>query len=473
MAQAPVGDDVYGDDPTVRLLEERTAALLGKEDAVYMATGTMTNQVAIRAHTEPGDAVLFEQNAHVYLLEGGAPAALSGVLPRLLPGVRGIFRPEDVLAALGMPHAFFPATIRAPAKLLCVENTHNVGGGSIWPLEQIDAVANTARRNGIAAHLDGARLWHASAKTGVPEARYAGPFDTVSVCFSKALGAPVGSCLAGPREFIARARRFKQQFGGGFRQAGIIAAGALYALEHHRSRLGEVHTRAAAFARRIASYAEVDLDPASVETNIVRFGLKGVPAGRFVEEAHRLGVHMLPSGPDAVRAVFYLDISDPDMERASEVIGEALRSLGRKAEYAWEFEHSVVCGVTVPFAWGFWTDVRNWALDADVESIEMDGPFAAGTSGFTQSKSSGRVDWRIAEAGKGRAVIEFPLPGALGRFVWTFEDTGGGTRITQHCTLQGEQADTFAKAIGPSLEAGIPAGMEKLCEAMQKAAVSH
>ena len=150
MAAAEVGDDVYSDDPTVRLLEERTAALLGKEDAVYMLTGTMTNQVAIRAHTEPGDAVLFDQNAHVYLLEGGAPASLSGVLPRLLPGVRGIFSPEDVVAALGMPHPFFPTTIPASVKLLCVENTHNIGGGSIWPLERIDAVAAAGRKHGIA-----------------------------------------------------------------------------------------------------------------------------------------------------------------------------------------------------------------------------------------------------------------------------------------------------------------------------------
>jgi threonine aldolase len=173
--------------------------LLGKEDAVHMVTGTMTNQVAIRAHTEPGDAVLFDQSAHVYLLEGGAPASMSGALLRLLPGVRGIFSPEDVVAALGMPHPFFPVTIPAPVKLLCVENRHNIAGGSIWPLEQMEAVATTARKHGVSVHLDRARLWHASAKTGIPDAQYAAAFDTVSVCFSKALGAPVGSCLAGPK----------------------------------------------------------------------------------------------------------------------------------------------------------------------------------------------------------------------------------------------------------------------------------
>ena len=161
MANAEVGDDVYGDDPTVKALERATADLLGKEAAVYMPTGTMTNEVGIRAHTEPGDAVLFDENAHVYILEGGAPAALSGVLPRLLPGVRGIFTAQDVEAALGASHPFFPATIPAPVKLLCLENTHNIGGGSIWPLDQLQAVTDVGRARGLRLHLDGARLWHA------------------------------------------------------------------------------------------------------------------------------------------------------------------------------------------------------------------------------------------------------------------------------------------------------------------------
>jgi len=165
IANADVGDDVYGDDPTVKALERTVADLLGKEDAVYMPTGTMTNQVAIRAHTEHGDAVLFDQNAHVYILEGGAPAAFSGVLPRLLPGVRGIFRAADVDAAMGTSHPFFPATVAAPVRVLCLENTHNIGGGPIWPLEAIQAVAAAGRRHKLALHLDGARLWHATAAT--------------------------------------------------------------------------------------------------------------------------------------------------------------------------------------------------------------------------------------------------------------------------------------------------------------------
>ncbi|WP_246182240.1 threonine aldolase family protein [Pandoraea capi] len=320
MASAVVGDDVYSDDPTVKQLEREVAALLGKEDAVYMVTGTMTNQVGIRAHTEPGDAVLFDQNAHVYILEGGAPAAFSGVLPRLLPGNRGVFSPDDVANALGVSHRFFPSTIPAPVKLLCLENTHNIGGGKIWPYEQLVSVCEMARSRGIALHLDGARLWHATAATGIPEAEYAKHFDSVSVCFSKGLGAPVGSALAGSKDFVARARRFKQQIGGGFRQAGIIAAGALFALRHNRDRLQEDHEHAKLLAHRIANLPGIVLDVATVETNIVRFGVTSLPAGQFVEKLYEKGLHVLPSGPDGVRAIPYLNISRKQILEAIDII---------------------------------------------------------------------------------------------------------------------------------------------------------
>ncbi|WP_250482182.1 GntG family PLP-dependent aldolase [Caballeronia sp. GACF5] len=320
IASAVVGDDVYGDDPTVKELEREVADLLGKEDAVYMVTGTMTNQVGIRAHTEPGDAVLFDQNAHVYLLEGGAPAAFSGVLPRLLPGVRGIFTANDVSAALGVSHRFFPSTIPAPVQLLCLENTHNIGGGKIWPIEQLEAVCAVARARGLALHLDGARLWHASAATGIPEKEYARHFDSVSVCFSKGLGAPVGSALAGSREFISRARRFKQQIGGGFRQAGIIAAGALHALRHHRDRLLEDHEHAKLLANGIAGLPGINLDVSSVETNIVRFGVTSLPASDFVERLYEKGLYVLPSGTDGVRAIPYLNITRKQIGEAIDII---------------------------------------------------------------------------------------------------------------------------------------------------------
>jgi threonine aldolase len=324
MAHAEVGDDVYGDDPTVKALEAETARLLGKEDAVYMPTGTMTNQVGIRTHTESGDCVLFEQTAHVYLLEGGAPAAYSGVLPKLLPGIRGIFTPEDVELAVGKPHPFFPATVASPIKLLCLENTHNNGGGSIWPLDLLTSTAKRGRELGLAVHLDGARLWHATAVTGISEAQYAAPFDTVSVCFSKALGAPIGSCLAGPRVLMDRARRFKQQIGGGFRQAGIIAAGALHALEFHRPRLAETHALARRFAQGLAKIDGVIIDEETVETNIVRFTLAAGRSGGFVEELLRRGVYVLPYGDAGVRAVFYLDICEADVDAALVAVAETL-----------------------------------------------------------------------------------------------------------------------------------------------------
>jgi threonine aldolase len=325
MAHAPVGDDVYGNDPTVNTLEAEVAALLGTEAAVYMPSGTMSNQVAIRAHTEAGDAIFVDQSAHVYLSEAGAPAAYAGVLPRLLPGVRGIFTPEDLRTAVGESHPFNPTTLRPPAKLLCLENTHNAGGGSVWPIDQIVAVTATARQLGLRLHLDGARIWNASLAAGVPESEYARHFDSISVCFSKGLGAPVGSALCGSTEFVARARRFKQQIGGGFRQAGIIAAGALYALRHHRVRLDVDHANARALAEGIHRFRGISLDPATVETNIVRFRVTELPAGEFVNRLHAKGVHALPSGADGVRAITYLDITTDHIREAIAIIGAITR----------------------------------------------------------------------------------------------------------------------------------------------------
>ena len=244
MARAEVGDDVLGDDPTVIALERATAELLGKEAAVYMPSGTMTNQVAIRTHTEPGDEIYLAEYAHSYFYEGGGPAALSGVTCRLLPGDRGRFSADALRSVLRPRNVHF-----AYGKLVCVENTHNRGGGSVWPIDQIAAVADAARSADLKMHMDGARLWNASVASGVSEASYAEHFDTISVCFSKGLGAPVGSALAGGEATIARARRFRKLFGGGMRQVGIIAAGALYALEHHRDRLADDHANARGLAR--------------------------------------------------------------------------------------------------------------------------------------------------------------------------------------------------------------------------------
>ena len=324
MYSADVGDDVYGDDPTVRRLEARTAEVLGKDDAVYMPTGSMTNQVAIRAHTEPGDRVIMDIGSHVVRSEGGGPAALSGVTVQPLLGDRGIFTAAQLRDALGVTHPGSPTTLTPPATLLTLENTHNGGGGSIWPLELLDEVVATARSAELRCHLDGARVWNASAATGIPPARYARDFDSVSVCFSKALGAPVGSALAGSRAFVARARRFKQLFGGGFRQAGVIAAGALYALENHRGELAHDHEKAGHLADVLVSIRGVELVREHVETNILRFNVPGTAAD-FVDGCRERGVLMLVSGLRAVRAVAHRDVSMDEIRGAGDIVREVLQ----------------------------------------------------------------------------------------------------------------------------------------------------
>lgn len=328
MAAAPVGDDVYGDDPTVNGLEARTAELLGKEAAVFVPTGTMSNQIGVRAHTEPGDLVLIDQSAHIVRSESGAPAALSGVSMKLLPGRSGVFTAADVDDAVEPEHPFNPTHLESPPRLLCVENTHNGGGGTVWSLGQVEEVCVAARRHGLATHLDGARLWHATAASGVSEARYAAPFDTVNVCFSKGLGAPVGSALAGSQELVARARRFKQQFGGGFRQAGILAAAALHALEHHRGGLPADIARARSLARGIAGIDGLEAAPGGPQSNLVRFRISAMPAGDFATRCHARGLHLLPQGQAGIRAVTHRDISASDVERALEVMRRVLRGRG-------------------------------------------------------------------------------------------------------------------------------------------------
>ena len=327
MAGAEVGDDVYGDDPSVRRLEERVAEVLGKDAAVFTPTGTMSNQIAIRCQTEPGDLVLAERHAHAYLVESGGPAALSGATVVGLPGERGVFSADQVRGAVRAPHPMVPEACYPVARLLAAENTHNFAGGAVWPLAALREVADTARGLGLGTHLDGARLWHASAASGIPEKRYAGGFDTVSVCFSKGLGAPMGSCLAGTGPLIRRARRFRQLFGGGFRQAGIVAAGALHALDNHRDRLVEDHRRARRLAEGLAGLPGIELDPGEVETNIVRFRTPGADAFRLAERLLDRGVAVLPGSPDAMRVIPHLGISDDDVEEALGAFAEALAAV--------------------------------------------------------------------------------------------------------------------------------------------------
>ena len=319
MARAEVGDDVFGDDPTVARLEARVAEILGKEAAVFTPSGTMANQLALRAHTEPGDEILVDANAHIYYYESGAPAALAGVMCRCLPGVRGVFTAADVEAALRPADQHF-----APTKLVCIENTHNRGGGSVWPMERIREVAEVSRARGLRLHLDGARLWNASVATGIPERDYAAPFDSVSVCFSKGLGAPVGSALCGTREFIQRARRFRKMYGGGMRQAGILAAGALHALEHHRARLAEDHANARTLAEGLSRLPGLELDPTTVQTNLVFLRVKKVPAATLVSDLGEAGVRVLAVGPDTIRAVTNLMVSSQQITAALEIFERIL-----------------------------------------------------------------------------------------------------------------------------------------------------
>lgn len=320
MLQAPVGDDVYGEDPSMNELEARVAEVLGKEDAVFMPSGTMTNQVALRTHTEPGDEILLEAQAHIYYYEAGGPAALSGVMCRLIHGEGGLFGAEELRHALRKPDQHFPQT-----KLVCVENTHNRGGGRIIPLETIQAIAEVCREQELRLHLDGARLWNACIATGIPAEDYVRDFDSVSVCFSKGLGAPVGSALAGSRAFVKRARRFRKMFGGGMRQAGLLAAGALFAMEQQWERLQEDHDNAQTLAQGLARVEGLELNPADVQTNIVLFQTPTLPAPELVRRLQQKGVGMLVFGEHSVRAVTSLQVTAAQVAQVPKLVEEALR----------------------------------------------------------------------------------------------------------------------------------------------------
>lgn len=323
MAEAEVGDDVLGDDPTVNKLQERIAEIMGKPAACFVPSGTMANQAAIRAQTEPGDEIIAHSDSHIINYETGAPAALSGVMIRTMSGDRGLFDADQVETMVRPDSVHFPHS-----KLVVVENTQNRGGGAVWPLEQVKRVSAAARKHNLRLHLDGARLWNACAKTGLKPADYAKQFDTVSCCFSKGLGTPAGSAVSGDAATIARVFRFRKMFGGAMRQAGILAAAALYALDHHRERLAEDHDNAAVLADGIGDIPGVSI-PMPVETNMVFIDLdKRHGTGADVcAKLKAQGVWALPTLPQRIRMVVHLDVSRPMIERAVDVIG---RTLGAK-----------------------------------------------------------------------------------------------------------------------------------------------
>ncbi|HEY7908226.1 MAG TPA: GntG family PLP-dependent aldolase [Thermomicrobiales bacterium] len=313
MCDAEVGDEQKGEDPTVNRLQEMVADLLGKEAALFLPSGTMCNEIALKVHTRPGDEVLMDKSAHPIHFEAGAPGLLSGVMITGLDGARGIYTPEQVEAAVHPLSRHAP-----PTRLLWVENTSNLGGGTIWPLARIEAVCATARRHGLATHMDGARLLNAVVASGVAAAAYAAPFDSVWIDFTKGLGAPVGAALAGSRAFIQEAWRYKQAFGGAMRQAGIIAAGGIYALEHNVERLAENHAHARILAEGLAEMPGVAIDPRAVETNLVFFDVSalGITAAEWCEAILAHGVRMNAMGPHRVRAVTHLDVDRAGIDRA-------------------------------------------------------------------------------------------------------------------------------------------------------------
>lgn len=322
IAEAEVGDDVFGEDPTVNTLQQKVAEILGKEASLFVPSGTMANQLAIKSHTQPGDEVIIEATSHPYNFEGGASAALSGIQFYCLKGVRGILDVFQIEEAIRPDDHHFPVT-----RLICLENTHNRGGGAIYPLEKIAEISQLAKSKNLLLHIDGARLWNASVATGIKPQEYAQWADSVSVCLSKGLGAPIGSLVAGTKTFIDRVHRFRKMFGGGMRQVGIIAAAGLYALGHHIERLKEDHQNAKRLALGLKELKGIAINPDHVETNMVIFDVaeSGMTAAQVSEAMKRERILIHAFGKTQIRLVTHLDVSGEDIEVALEAFKKVFR----------------------------------------------------------------------------------------------------------------------------------------------------
>jgi threonine aldolase len=323
ISQAEVGDEQQQEDPTVNRLVETVCELLDKEAAVFLPSGTMCNEIAVRVHCRPGDEIILDQTAHLWHFEAGAPAALSGAMLQPLAGRRGVFTAEQVEAAIR------PIDNHSPrSRMVSVEQTSNGGGGTVWPLDTIHKIWATADRYGLAKHMDGARLFNAVTASGIPARDYAAGFDSVWIDFSKGLGAPVGAVLAGSKEFIREAWRWKTQFGGAMRQAGIIAAGALYALQHHVERLAEDHANAQTLARGLAGLTGIRVEP--VETNLVYFDVAdlGISGEAFNRALIERGLRVSEMGSTRLRAVTHLDVSRAQVEQALEIMRAVVQESG-------------------------------------------------------------------------------------------------------------------------------------------------
>jgi threonine aldolase len=321
MAEAEVGDDVYGEDPTMNKLQERVADMLGKEAALFMPSGTMTNQAALKAYTQPGDEIIIERGSHLPNHEAGGMAANAGVQTYVLDGDHGIIDAEQVEKAVRFPDVHFP-----PTRLVWIENTHNRGGGVVFPLEKMREIKSVAQNYDLAFHMDGARLFNACVASDIPAEEYAKQVDSLSFCFSKGLGAPVGSILAGQKDFITRAFRYRKMFGGAMRQAGILAAAALYALDHNIERLAEDHGNAQRLAEGLAEIDGIRIENEPVETNLVFFDISetGKNVIEIMNDCRELGVLLNPEDYSTMRAVTHLDVSADDIDQAIEVFKKAI-----------------------------------------------------------------------------------------------------------------------------------------------------
>ena len=318
---AEVGDDVFKEDPTVNKLEQYASELLGKEAALYVSSGVMGNQICLNVLTNPGDEVICERDAHIFNYESGSPSALSGIQLFPIEGKHGVITPEQVEPIIRPTSAYYmPRT-----KVIEVENTHNRGGGSIWPIENIVSLKHLAKKYNLFYHLDGARIWNASAATGISVEEYASHFDSISCCLSKGLGAPVGSIIAGTKEFIKEAYRVRKAWGGGMRQVGILAAAGLYALKNNIERLKEDHDKAKFLAERINANPNLEIDMEAVQTNILLFKPKTISVEKALERCKEKGLLMSIGKIDLIRAVTHVDVSMKDIEKASSIIDEIFK----------------------------------------------------------------------------------------------------------------------------------------------------
>ena len=320
IASTEVGDDVFEDDYTVKKLEQKTAEFLGKEAALFVPSGTMANQVSLRTLCNPGDEVICERGMHIVNYEVASAAALSGIMLSPYDGQKGRLSSEQIQTAIRPPDIHHPNT-----KLIALENTHNRAGGEVLSIDYITEIAAIAREHSLSLYLDGARLWNAIAYLDIKAEKITRHFDMVSVCFSKGLGAPVGSAVCGTNQQMVKARRIRKMLGGGMRQVGIIAAGALYALENNFDRLNEDHTRAKKLAGDLSNIPRIAIDIDNIQTNIVIFGV-GMPVDSFLKKTAETGLLLVPFGHNQVRAVTHLDINDEDISKAVEIISEVISS---------------------------------------------------------------------------------------------------------------------------------------------------